>query len=704
MQDVTDLLGVGKTHELKPRARRPATRTNIIPVLEEEMRKTFGFIIFACLQPVASWAQRDTVALDSVTVTAMRRAGSLVSTAPVQALDASQMLSRGVQTLTDALKHFSGITVRDYGGAGGMKTVSVRGIGSKHTGVVYDGLTVTDCQTGAIDLSRFSLDNVGGLRLVIGDADNIFEPARNQASAATLHLDTRYTDRPLLVSAKMTAGSWSTFMPSLFVGGGNGRGLQANVMGEYLVSDNDYPFTLYNGRLTSRQHRSNSRLHGGHVEANLRYQWRQGDELSVKAYYYDNHSHLPGIVHLYTQDNDNEQQRERNAFAQAVWVETLSPQWALKWSSKFTWNATLYHRDVPSGGVKSENYFQREWYTSAALLYAPTSWLSADYSVDYAYNNLNSTLQLSATGTSGSGAISSLPRRHTLLQSLTAKAQWNRLTAIARLLQSNYVNEVRAGEASAGNDHRWSPSVSLSWQPFGAEQLRLRAFWKSIFREPNFNELYYYHLGSATLRPEKTSQWDLGVTWDSGCHLGRSLRLLLTLDGYVASVHDKIQSVPFNMFIWRTINLSKTRTLGADLTMDLTWTLARRHSLELTANYTCQRVQDRDNSASANYNNQIAYTPENTFGSSLTWMNPWANVVVSFDGMDERWTTNDHAAGTRMAGYGEMDLSLWRQQQMGRCRMTLRASLLNVTDKQYELVAYYPMPGRSWRVSVGLEF
>lgn len=648
--------------------------------------------------------QSDVHSLDTVVVTAWSRDNAVAATSPVQALDARQMLQRGIQTMTDALKHFSGITVRDYGGAGGMKTVSVRGIGSKHTGVVYDGLTVTDCQTGSIDLSRFSLDNLEMLRLVIGDGDNIFEPARNQASAATLHLYTLYSDRPLTVRAKMETGSWGTLAPSLFVGGSNGKGLRANVMGEYLWSDNDYPFTLYNGRLTSREHRQNSRLHGGHVEANMNYVWTRGNSLSTKVYYYDNHSHLPGIVHLYTQDNDNEQQRERNAFVQTQWRETLSSQWALKWNGKFTWNATLYHRDVPSGGVRSENYFRREWYTSAALLYTPTRWLSADYSVDYALNNLNSTLRLSESSTSGSGAISSRPRRHSLLQSFTVKAQLSRLTAIARLLQSNYINEVRSGEASAGNDHRWSPSVSVSWQPFGDEQLRLRAFWKSIFREPNFNELYYYHLGSTSLRPEKTSQWDVGATWDSGRQLGRALHMQLTFDGYWASVKDKILSVPFNMFIWRTVNLSRTRSLGADLTMDLMWNVMKGHSLELSANYSLQRVQDRNNPESTTYNNQIAYIPQHTFGSAVTWMNPWVNFVLSVDGMNERWTVNEHSPGTRIDGYGEMDLSAWRQLRFGQCLITLRASVLNVTDKQYELVAHYPMPGRSWRLSVGMQF
>ena len=69
-------------------------------------------------------------------------------------LDRGDMLTMGVTDMADALHRLPGITLRDYGGAGGMKTVSVRGFGAKHTGVSYDGVMISECQSGEIDLSR----------------------------------------------------------------------------------------------------------------------------------------------------------------------------------------------------------------------------------------------------------------------------------------------------------------------------------------------------------------------------------------------------------------------------------------------------------------------------------------------------------------------------------------------------------------------
>ena len=123
-------------------------------------------------------------------ITETQRRHTLTSTAPLHLLDRRDMLTMGVTDIADALHRMPGITLRDYGGAGGMKTVSVRGFGAKHTGVCYDGVMLSECQSGEIDLSRYSLDNVDRLSLVIGDNDDIFIPARQSSTPAVLNIQT----------------------------------------------------------------------------------------------------------------------------------------------------------------------------------------------------------------------------------------------------------------------------------------------------------------------------------------------------------------------------------------------------------------------------------------------------------------------------------------------------------------------------------
>ena len=100
---------------------------------------------------------------------------------------------------------------------------------------------------------------------------------------------------------------------------------------------------------------------------------------------------------------------------------------------------------------------------------------------------------------------------------------------------------------------------------------------------------------------------------------------------------------------------------------------------------------------------QIAYVPQHSFSATLAWQNPGANLSLSADGQSHRWATNEHSQGTRIAGFVEFDVGAWRSFAWNRHKFTLRASVRNLLDMQYDIVAHYPMPGRSWRLQLTIE-
>ena len=67
--------------------------------------------------------------LQQVEVSATRRPSVVRSAAPLQVVSGVEMERLGYQSLADAVRRFSGVTVKDYGGIGGLKTVSVRSLG-----------------------------------------------------------------------------------------------------------------------------------------------------------------------------------------------------------------------------------------------------------------------------------------------------------------------------------------------------------------------------------------------------------------------------------------------------------------------------------------------------------------------------------------------------------------------------------------------
>ena len=648
--------------------------------------------VSAGAQTITADSIADGRTLDGVTVTERMAKGRLSATAPTRVLDADAMLRLGIADIADALHRLPGVTLRDYGGAGGMKTVAVRGMGAGHTGVSYDGIVLSDCQTGEIDVSRYSLENAGSISLTVGDNDDIFIPARNAAYAAMLAISTPTPatgDTSPHVTAQVKLGSFGYVSPYLSYSHNISDRFTLTAAGEYTYAENDYPFTLYNGAATSRKRRTNSMMNSAHGEAG--FAWKTGRRIvqTGKAYYYDTDRQLPGQVRYYT-DVSDERLHDRNAFAQMQYRAWDGGKLAVKLNAKFNWAASEYTNGVYKDGINDASYWQREAYASACVLYTPAKAWAASYAADYMFNNLNSSL-----------ATDTRPLRHTVLQAATARYRSARLTVTARLLWSMYFNSSRRGK-SARDMRRLSPSVSASYRVLADEDLYVRLSYKNIFRAPTFNESYFFHYGSTDLLPESTDQLNLGLAWRHG--YGRASSVSLSVDGYVNRVTDKIVAVPYNMFVWTNINVGKVEGHGVEAEATLRHNFSPHVALTATANYTWQRSENKTNEESPYYGNQIAYIPEHQGSAAVSFENPWVNVSVHGHGMSHRYTNNQHYDGTRVNGYAELGVTAYRTFRLAFGEIEARADVKNLLDKQYEIVSHYPMPGRSYQFSVKYSF
>ncbi len=640
----------------------------------------------------------DTVGKDlqEFEVVSERVRKEVTSTAPLFNLTNERMKTMGITDISDALHRLPGINIRDYGGAGGMKTVSVRGFGTTHTGVIYDGIVLSDCQSGKIDLSRYSLDNVGSLSLIVGDNSDIFVPAKASASAASIIISTMSVPGPQdslwHLTGQMRFGSFGTYNPYVKIGKSITPKFSFSAIGEYTHARNDYPFTLKNGILVTRERRNNSMMNSAHGEINTRWRITPASTLDAKVYYYDNNRELPGPVILYN-PICHEKLRDRNFFGQLTYKNLSLSKFSFQGLAKFNWDASLYHDEDGKypGGVLDEDYYQREVYVSASALYVPTDKLAFNYSADYFYNNLT-TNQMEVVG----------PWRHSVLQSFTGKFQNSWLLATARLLWSIYDNGVKEG-ISSKDENKLSPSLSVSVQPMRNRLFFIRASYKNIFRMPTFNETYYFRMGSTSLKPEDTDQFNLGLTWQYNS-VGWLNALVLTGDVYYNNVKDKIVALPTNMFIWTMTNMDKARAFGADVTASATFNIAKRQNLVFAGNYSWQRVQPRTSPTDPDYNKQVAYTPIHSGAASLSWENPWVDVVVHTTGASDRYGTSSNLPITRIKGYMEMGAALIRSFKIKRNTIDLRFDMTNILDTQYEIVGNYPMPGRAWKFTVTYKY
>jgi outer membrane cobalamin receptor len=78
-------------------------------------------------------------------------------------------------------------------------------------------------------------------------------------------------------------------------------------------------------------------------------------------------------------------------------------------------------------------------------------------------------------------------------------------------------------------------------------------------------------------------------------------------------------------------------------------------------------------------------------------------VVWHATASGERWSTNGENSNTHIDGYTDMGLTLYRDIRWGGKTVNLRGDIMNLLDKQYEVVRRYPMPGRAFKFTIGIK-
>lgn len=652
-------------------------------------------MLCTALLPVSFCTAQKADTLAEVKLRSLKQLDIAASAVPVQQLNAQELQRINSISVADAVKHLAGVIVKDYGGIGGLKTVSVRSLGANHTGVLYNGIILGDAQGGQIDLGKFSLDDVDELLLYNSVPPNILQTARAYSSAAILSVKTNtasLNEGSSLLKAKMKGGSFGFINPSVSYKTRISRLFQTSLNAEYMQADGNYKYQSYDNPAVKVK-RINTDVKSFMAEYSAAFIINDSNRISVTAYYYDGRRGLPGAVILYNPASD-QRLDDRNFFTQAVWQNYISPKSRLLISAKFSKDKKYYlDPSYPNSLHLLENDFhQQEKYLSAAYSYKVLPALTFSLAGDLTNNTLKRTDQFAA----GFAA----PVRNTYLNNLAAQFKKERTEVSGNLLYTYLKEEVKAGP-SGKTINELTPAFSASVQPVKNLPLRVRAFYKNIFRAPTFNDLYYTNIGNVNLRPEYVKQYDLGITYTA--HTGGFLKeITATADGYINEVKDRILAVPRqNLFQWTMLNVGKAEIHGIDAGAYFAVKEFKRVNISSRISYTFQQALDLSDATSPLYKKQLPYTPEHS-GSvmvnadykrfSLTY-----NIVMS----SYRYRLGEQIPENVVQGWAAHDLSLqYSLPERKNISWKVTGELNNIYNTQYEIIKYYPMPGISYRIGI----
>ncbi len=680
---------------------------------------------------------------------------------PSQKLNDEQLERLNTLSVADALRYFSGIQLKDYGGVGGIKTVNIRSMGSHHLGISYDGVQLGNAQNGQIDLGQFSLDNVEEITLYNGQKSAIFQPASDFGNAGAIYIRTKepvfreredsrrnggpgargYEDStegqnptqvmsrtpapphprtPVCTNLRIKAqyGSSDMFRTSVLWEQRLSDRVSSSVSAGFLTASGKYKFRYErrypNGATAwdTTAVRQNGDIHAERLEANLFGRLYQGG-WQAKAYVYNSARGIPGAI-VNNVWRRGERQQDLNTFFQAAFDKNIGERFSTRLIAKYAYYNTHYeNRDTTQLPVDNR-YKQQELYLSTAnVLELLPNW-SASLSYDLKWNKLDADTWNFA-----------YPTRLSNLVSLATAIDYKHLKAQASVL-ATFISDRTHRRLSGGNGNngntglsgdsrdsglsssaslsRLTPAIFVNVYPFRGTFFSLRAYVKQSFRMPTFNDLYYTDMGNANLKPESALQYDLGFALNKHFQSGLIRHAEMHFDAYYNTVDDKIVAYPKGQqFRWTMLNLGMVHIKGLDVEAEADFSVGRSFTATLRAQYTYQDARDMTDPADSYYRHQIPYIPWHS-GSAilgLSWKR-W-NLNYSFIYAGERYDEQENIIYNHVEPWYTSDLSLRYWFTVNSLRFTAQAEVNNLLDQQYEVIVNYPMPGRNYKLTLSVE-
>ena len=618
-------------------------------------------------------------------------------TIPSQTLGGEELKKLNSLSVADALRYFSGLQLKDYGGVGGIKTVNIRSMGTNHLGIFYDGIELGNAQNGQIDLGQFSLDNVEEISLYNGQRSAIFQPASDFGNAGSVYIRTkaprfmmgrRYN---LLVRAKY--GSSDTFRFSSLWEQKLSDHISSSLSTGVLTSSGRYKFRYR--RVTEDNTvaydttavRHNGDIWAFRIEENVRGGIADG-YWNVKAYTYHSEKGIPGAI-VNNVWRRGERQWDHNTFGQAVFQKSFGDKFSTKALAKYAYYVTRYVNNDETQIHVDNTYRQQEMYFSTSNVYEILSKWSVSMSYDFKWNKLNANMVDFA-----------FPHRYSNFVSLATALTLSRIQAQASLVEQVVKDHVKYG-ASSSSRSTLTPAFFVNVYPFESKLLAVRAFAKKSFRMPSFNDLYYADMGNSKLNPESALQYDLGFVLNKDWKQGIVDHFRLQVDGYYNTVHDKIVAYPKGQqFRWTMLNLGKVHIKGVDAMAEVGLEPAKDWKVTARLQYTYQDARDVTDPNTSYYKDQIPYIPWHS-GSAilgLSWRE-W-DLSYSFIYSGERYSQQENILYNHLQPWYTHDMSVAYHAR----RWSARLDVNNIFSQDYDVILNYPMPKRNYMLTLEYNF
>ena len=619
------------------------------------------------------------VEFDPVVITATlseHRQSNVTVSADV--LTKNRMNSLNGNTAGEIIESIAGVYSKSYDGFGGLNTPSIRGSQAAQVLVLMDGIRLNTAQGGSVDLNTIPLAAIDRIEVIKGGHSALLG---SDAIGGAIHILTNDMHlKGLHYGFNATLGSFGTTAYSF-------RGShQVGVLGFFAVynqiqSDGDFKYRdTGSDRLVKRV---NNDSNTGNLFLKGKFTVNTYNTVQFTFQQLHTEKGIAGNVNI------------------SPW--TGLPQTtpgARSDSRRNTWNLESSHRITHSLELKTQTGYHSYQYR----FQDPDSWENTNdlHKNDAAGISLQAIADLSSNLTATGGLsyqkdeLSST--RFTGAENRTMKSIYGQIEyrQPLRMTHWTWIPAVRWDDYSDVGS-QLSPKLGMMFSLGEAGYFALKGNIGKSYRVPTFEDLYWpsdeYTAGNPDLLPETGTSLDAGVTFAD--YTNGLLQAELTW--FKNSIRDMIEWQPGDDYIWRPANVGRAEIRGLESGIKF----RIPSDVVYTSIYFTKMKATNETEGSETKGRRLIYRPDQKWdiilGTKLGMMSAHLNYRFASKSFI------DAANSASLKAYRLVNANLAAGLSISGTRFTLKIQGINLTDQKIFLSDGYPLPGREFRVSLGVE-
>jgi vitamin B12 transporter len=582
-------------------------------------------------------------------------------------IDSATLVNYSNRNLSDMLSENTDIYIKSYG-MGGTATVAFRGTTASHTIIDWNGININSPMLGQSDLSLFPVGLIDDVNIYFGGASMLLN---NGGIGGTINLETGPVwNKETVVSLNSGAGSFGNYSELLKVKTGNNR-FQTVTKAFLQGAENDFRYL------------NTQSIQSGITET------RTNNQVSQQGF----------VQEIYYKISDN-------LLSARIWYQTA--------------DRNLSHPiGVPDQGEKQFDQSLRTMLNYNRVVGKSTFSLTSAWVMDR-MNYLNH--------------ADSIDSRN-LSKMLTLKAGFeNPIGEFAKLKivldeQSNVINSVNYARktgrntASASAIIEWNNarigttilvreildrqtllipdfSAGMQLRIIDSKEYYIKANISRNSKIPTMNDLFYGSGGNPDLKNEYSLIYEVSYEMNQKISVPLCLKYNLTFFRY--AIDDMIQWQPGEHIYWTAENIKRVRSSGAESSVSVNYkhnrlnaTIKAGYILTL-AKYGESKFKN-DNSSGK----QLMYVPENQANATfrMGYKSFYTAWVACFTG--KRYTATDNSAF--LTGYFINNIMAGMKVALKGTSVDLNFNVDNLFNINYQSIANFPLPGRSYNLKILLQ-